>query len=192
MEVNYAEETPQEPVSQEQIPQEPVDIQSGSNQVVYAGFLLRFVAAIIDAILFVSLSTILVLFININFFQDFRYGLNIEKIMQYAFSLWIISIFLLIVHWLYYALMESSSKQGTLGKIIVGIKVTDLNGQRINFMKASIRYFPVRFIIPLVFSLIGLQFFGFLFILIANLMIIFTEKKQALQDIIAGCLVVKG
>lgn len=78
--------------------------------------------------------------------------------------------------WLYFALMESSSKQGTLGKMALGIIVTDVNGNRLTFGRATGRYFGK--------ILSGLIFY------IGFIMAAFTEKKQALHDMIAGCLVV--
>src|ERR1700679_3945780 len=47
----------------------------------------------------------------------------------------------LIVPWLYFAWLESSVQQATLGKRAVGIKVTDVAGHRIGFGRATGRYF---------------------------------------------------
>ena len=88
-----------------------------------------------------------------------------------------INFFTILVQWLYYALMESSPKQGTLGKMAIGLKVTDLSGNRISFGRATGRYFG-RILSGLILDI------GFL-------MIVFTAKKQGLHDIIAGTLVVK-
>ncbi len=79
--------------------------------------------------------------------------------------------------WLYYAIMESSSKQATFGKLICGLKVTDLNGERISFMRATGRHFG-----KIISSMI---------LLIGYLMVLFTERKQGLHDMMAGCLVLK-
>jgi uncharacterized RDD family membrane protein YckC len=79
--------------------------------------------------------------------------------------------------WLYYALFESSSKQATPGKLAFDFVVTDMNGERISFGKATARYFGM--------ILSGLML-GFGFIMCA-----FTEKKQCLHDILAGCLMFK-
>jgi len=81
-----------------------------------------------------------------------------------------------VVAWLYYALLESSPKQATLGKQALGIVVTDLRGDRISFGKATGRHFA--------------QILSALLLFIGYLMVAFTEKKQALHDIIAGTLVV--
>jgi uncharacterized RDD family membrane protein YckC len=80
--------------------------------------------------------------------------------------------------WLYYALMESSTKQATLGKMALGIVVTDLEGRRIGFGKATGRYFA--------------KILSALIIGIGFLMVAFTQRKQGLHDILAGTLVVKG
>jgi uncharacterized RDD family membrane protein YckC len=80
--------------------------------------------------------------------------------------------------WLYYALMESSSFQATVGKRALGLKVTGMNGDPISFGTASIRYFG-KILSHLIFS-------------IGYIMAAFTEKKQALHDILAGCLVIRG
>lgn len=79
--------------------------------------------------------------------------------------------------WLYFALMESSKYQGTLGKIVMGIIVSDENGNRITFGRATGRYFAK--------IISGLTFY------IGYIIAGFTDKKQALHDIIANTLVWK-
>ena len=83
----------------------------------------------------------------------------------------------MLVGWLYYALMESSARQATLGKMALGIIVTDLEGRRISFGRASGRYFGM--------------FLSNFTLLIGFLMCAWTEKKQCLHDMLAGCLVRK-
>jgi uncharacterized RDD family membrane protein YckC len=75
--------------------------------------------------------------------------------------------------WLYWALLESSALQATPGKRALGLVVTDLQGRRISFARASGRFFPGMIL-----------WIGFI-------TIAFTEKKQALHDMLAGCLVLK-
>lgn len=79
--------------------------------------------------------------------------------------------------WLYYALMESSPRQATLGKMALGIIVTDMEGRRIGFGRATGRYFA---------KIISALILG-----IGYLMAAFTARKQGLHDIIVGTLVVK-
>jgi uncharacterized RDD family membrane protein YckC len=78
---------------------------------------------------------------------------------------------------LYYSIMESSKYQGSVGKIAMGIKVVDLNGNRVSFGTAFIRA-------------IGKLISGMI-MYIGYLMAAFTEKKQGLHDMIASTLVVK-
>ncbi|MBE2286703.1 MAG: RDD family protein [Prosthecobacter sp.] len=80
----------------------------------------------------------------------------------------------IVLNWLYYAFMESSSSQGTLGKKALGIVVTDLQGRRISFARATGRYFGQ--IVSAVTLCIGYMMCGW------------TERKQCLHDMMAGCL----
>jgi uncharacterized RDD family membrane protein YckC len=84
----------------------------------------------------------------------------------------------LVVNWLYFALMESSSWQATLGKRAVGVKVINEQGSRVSFITATIRY-------------IGKIVSGAI-LLIGYIMAAFTAKKQALHDMIATTYVVKS
>jgi uncharacterized RDD family membrane protein YckC len=85
---------------------------------------------------------------------------------------------ILLCGWLYFALCESSSWQGTPGKRLLGLRVSDLQGRRISFARASGR-FAGRI-------LTGLVPFGIGYVLAGV-----TARKQALHDLIAGCLVLR-
>ncbi len=74
-------------------------------------------------------------------------------------------------------MFEASAWQATPGKRILRLYVTDLNGQRVTFARAAARNFA-KIISSLTF-LVGYLVAGF------------TEKKQALHDILAGCLVLR-
>ncbi|MGB6469852.1 MAG: RDD family protein, partial [Candidatus Acidiferrales bacterium] len=67
--------------------------------------------------------------------------------------------------------------QGTLGKRALGLLVTDLEGRRVSFGRASGRYFG--------------KIVSALILMIGFIMAGFTEKKQALHDMLAGCLVLR-
>jgi len=129
----------------------------------YAGFWRRFSAYIIDGVIasyFIS---------NLYWFLANQADRDIINI--------IFTPLVLIITWCYFSGMESSPLQATLGKLLVGIYVTDLEKKRISFGKATGRFFGK--IISAIILTVGYWFAGF------------TEKKQALHDLIAGCLVLK-
>lgn len=83
-----------------------------------------------------------------------------------------------IVEWLYFAVMESSVNQATIGKMVCGLAVTDTDGNRISFGRATGRYLG-----KIVSTLtLGLGF----------LMVGWTREKRGLHDFIAGTLVVRA
>jgi uncharacterized RDD family membrane protein YckC len=82
-----------------------------------------------------------------------------------------------VLNWLYFSLLESSSWQATLGKKALGLEVTDLAGRRISFGRATGRFFA--------------KYISAIILMIGFLMAAFTEKKQALHDILAGTLVIR-
>ena len=82
-----------------------------------------------------------------------------------------------VIGWLYGALLESSSKQATWGKQAMKLRVTDMEGNRISFGRATGRHFG-----KIVSSVI---------LLIGYFMMLWTERKQTLHDVMAGCLVYK-
>ena len=79
---------------------------------------------------------------------------------------------------LYYVAMTGRPLQATLGKMALSIRVTDLAGQRISFLRAIGRNLA--------------KIISGAILLIGYIMAAFTERKQALHDIIAQCLVVRG
>jgi uncharacterized RDD family membrane protein YckC len=124
----------------------------------YAGFLQRAIAAIIDSLIIGNVGRL----VGGMIFSP-------EDIKLAGLSA--------ILGWLYYALMESSKYQGTIGKMFLKIKVTDLDGNKINFLKASIRHLS--------------KFLSGIILGIGFLMVLWTDRKQGLHDIIAKTLVIK-
>ncbi len=159
--------------------------------VVYAGFWRRFAAFLIDALLISTVMGILY-FIFIGLFVMVCAIANAGPIQSgeepaalvlvglgAGFGVIILSLIIsdTVICWLYFALMESSAKQATLGKMALRIVVTDANGQRISFGRATGRHFAK--IISRIILRIGFIMAGF------------TRKKQALHDMMSDCLVVK-
>jgi uncharacterized RDD family membrane protein YckC len=154
--------------------------------VFYAGFWLRFVAYLIDG--FISGIAFVILLIALIVLTGAGAGLSrissgedigddLAAMIGVGFVFGVIAL-ILGVSWLYYAFSESSSWQGTIGKKLLNLYVTDLSGRPISFGRASGRFFAkiITGMIPLG---IGYMLAGF------------TEKKQALHDMIASCLVLR-
>jgi uncharacterized RDD family membrane protein YckC len=156
---------------------------------VYAGFWLRFVAYLIDAlILGICLGPILVglaLTMGVGAAFTSLAASRDSDAFAAAFApvfLGFMSLAILIGTigaWLYHALLECSDWQGTAGKKALGLKVTDLSGARVSFARASGRHFAkiISGLIPL----------GIGYILAG-----FTERKQAIHDMVAACLVLRS
>jgi uncharacterized RDD family membrane protein YckC len=154
---------------------------------IYAGFWLRFVAYVIDAIIiYVLQSFVFVPFLGIlglsvasqlgdpGEMTDIETMGMIGGIMAMGATAFLVST---IIGILYFTVMESSKYQATVGKMALGLKVTDIDGKNIDFVKALIR--NVSKIISQMILFIGFIMAGF------------TDKRQGLHDIIAGTLVVK-
>lgn len=155
---------------------EKVEAPQPAEEVLYAGFWRRFGAFVIDTLLFylvIGLVSIIVLGI----IRGTAGGTANSPRNARLLVMNIITIVSFIILWLYYAMMESSSGQATLGKKAFHIKVTDTQGQRVSFGKASARFWSKS---------ISIFILGIGFIITA-----FTGKKQALHDLIVGTLVVQ-
>jgi len=131
----------------------------------YGGFWIRFVAYIIDGILLSVAAGVIGAVTGGGMYGDLDHP-------NYSGSG--VSI---IVAWLYFALMESSERGATVGKMAMGLRVVTDQGQRLSFLNATGRYFA-KFISAIILGI------GFL-------MIAFSDRKRGLHDMIAGTLVVK-
>jgi uncharacterized RDD family membrane protein YckC len=141
----------------------------------YAGFWKRFAAYFIDEIILNFLGVIIILIVaGIVGIPMSISGANEDAIA--IFVLVYFGIFGFLLNWLYHTALESSGRQATLGKMAMGIVVTDMEGGRISFGRANGRFWS-KIISGLFFS-IGYIIAGF------------TERKQALHDLIAATLVV--
>lgn len=142
----------------------------------YGGFWIRFIAFVIDAILVAIViwpfSLMIRVIIGVTGTAVSMPGIGIHVVNG------IVSIAIsLCANWIYEAAMESSSRQATVGKMALGLKVTDLKGRRVSFARATGRHFA--------------KFISGMILLIGYIMAGFTERKQALHDMIAGTLVIR-
>lgn len=160
-----------------QTPAAPMPAPQPASAVVYAGFWRRVLAMIVDTIIFMP-----VVFLTVGLMTLLLPGTRRWSDSDALTGIVIAGYFLIALAagvggWLYYTLMESSRHRATLGKMVAGIAVTDIKGDRISFARANGRYFAKW--------ISGMTFY------IGFIMAGITEKKQALHDIIAGCLVVR-
>ena len=143
----------------------------------HAGFWRRFAASIIDGLIMAPINFLIQLPLGISpFSAGLEPDATTDDFIRYLTRVGIAGAVTAVLAWLYYAFMESSKYQATLGKIVLGIVVTDMNGQRISFGRANGRYFA--------------KIISQIILYIGYLMIAFTEKKQGLHDMIVGTLVV--
>ncbi len=136
----------------------------------YANVWKRFVASLIDGIVLYILQAVV----------GFVIGLAIGGAAGEegaGVAVLVASVAGIVIGWLYYAIQESSPKQATIGKQAMGLVVTDMNGEKVSFVKASIRHFA--------------KFLSALILMIGYIMAFFTEKKQGLHDMIAGTLILQ-
>jgi uncharacterized RDD family membrane protein YckC len=139
----------------------------------YGGFWIRVVAAIIDAVILrVVVSPVGMIFGGLGM-AGMMSGVPHTGLKLLGGG--VTFILLVFGSWLYEAFMESSSYQATLGKMIFGMKVTDLNGNRISFERATGRHFA--------------KWLSAMILGIGYIMVGFTERKQGLHDLLAGTLV---
>lgn len=140
----------------------------------YGKFIKRTVAGIIDMIIIGILESLLI-FITLYA----SVVLYITDVNQSVINLVTYTVFYpsyIILPWLYYSIQESSNKKASFGKVFLGLVVVDLYGNKINFVRASIRFFSK------VLTALTL-FIGFF-------IAAFTGQRQALHDLFVDTLVV--
>lgn len=146
----------------------------------YAGFWLRFVAFIIDVIILGFIGFVVTLpFMGSLPIGALMHGrpMSPDELAPFVGGMGRLVLLRIAVNWLYYALFESSAWQATIGKKALGLTVTDLEGRRIGFGRATGRFFA--------------KILSFMILCIGFFMIAFTSKKQGLHDILAGTLVLR-
>ena len=133
----------------------------------FASFDQRLLAAVIDYFVLL-LVYILLLLIGFMFIGD-----KDQRIMAGVLLLPLIPV----LKFIYGVFAESSARQGTIGKRLLNIKVTDLGGKRLSFGVAVVRNIAkILSVLPL--------FFGYLYIFL-------NKKQQSWHDIAANTLVIK-
>ena len=137
---------------------------SGARGHPYAGFWRRLGAYLIDGLLLGTVQAAITVLVHTIAPDDLRAQVNVLPVN-------------ILLAWAYFALMESSPAQATVGKIALGIYVTDGEGDPIDFRRASMRYWA--------------KVISTLALMLGWLMAAFTPRKRALHDFLAGTLVLR-
>lgn len=157
----------------------------------YAGFWIRVGAYLIDSIilgipLWILTSIIFFIFLGTSdlfyyMMYDSTYVYSDAELLSFMGSYYAALILTIILNFIvavaYFAGLHSSKWQATIGKKLLKLNVTDMNGNKISFWRAFGRYAAMAF-------LSGIFCIGYI-------MVAFTEKKQGLHDMIAGTIVTK-
>jgi uncharacterized RDD family membrane protein YckC len=150
----------------------------------YGGFWLRFLAYLIDgAVITLGAFVVAIPLVFLTGLGTLLSQVHPEEDLNDAGFWLIMAVILLLaavslaVTWLYHALMESSEWQATIGKKVLDLVVTDMAGCRVSFWRATGRHFA---------KTVSIMIYPF-----GHMMAGFTQQKQALHDMIAGCLVLR-
>jgi len=145
----------------------------------YGGFWMRVVAFIIDAIIVRVVVHPVAAIFGLGGLAAGGLGLHGlghgAALPLLIFGSGVLAALTIAASWLYEAFMLSSPYQATLGKMIFGMKVTDLDGNRISFARATGRHFA--------------KWLSGIILGIGYIMVGLSERKQGLHDLIAGTLV---
>lgn len=161
------EEPPEAPGTRP--PEDP--IQRGATSTPdHAGFWRRLAAYVIDSVLLALPSALVLGWLGVPVPEGSVLELSNRQLAELAGALYV-------VQWPYFAGFEASSWQATPGKRLLGLEVTDLEGERISLVRATVRYFS--------------KILSEVILAIGYLMIAFTERKQGLHDLLANSLVLK-
>jgi uncharacterized RDD family membrane protein YckC len=144
----------------------------------YAGLITRCLAFFVDSVMILILQIIAVSIFS------FLFGLLMPIIPDaaetvtdtFVYASVYETLITFVVWWIYFSSLDSSHKQATLGKQMLGLKVVDYSGNKIGFWRASLRYAGMYISIVL--------------LPITLFVVALSSKKQGLHDMVARCLVV--
>jgi uncharacterized RDD family membrane protein YckC len=144
------------------------------------GFWIRFVAYLLDAFIMTIAAVVVVgIFIAVILLVDESIDDSKDSPVIIG-SVIVMVLALLVINWLYEALMTSSPRGATLGKQALGLRIVRADGAQLSFGRATARHFLKIMITPLVPFAIG------------YLMAAFTARKRALHDVLADTLVIRS
>jgi uncharacterized RDD family membrane protein YckC len=174
----------------ESVPAKPVIVPEeveGPEVGLYAGLGRRFIAFIVDAVIILLIGIVTITFFSMTNGVKYAYYIVVQRApiselteagtLDAALGPIIAALGMsfIIIPWLYFAGFESARSQATPGKVLMHIMVTDMEGNKPTFARATLRHFG--------------KFISALPIFIGFLMIGLTKKRQGLHDKIGSCLV---
>lgn len=154
---------------------------SPNGELVYASFLMRAAASIIDMAIFGGLCLAVCLVFGTIMavaLAPIRNQPNGEAFMALGILLLVFGV-LVLLPIAYFVLSEASSFRGTLGKALLGLQVTDLKGNPISIGQSFGRFLAHVFLTAGATSMLG------------YLLALITERKQALHDLVAETVVIQ-
>jgi uncharacterized RDD family membrane protein YckC len=134
----------------------------------YAGFWRRLAAYLLDGLVFGTVSLVIGLLAGVTTLREQFDPMAPLNLSQTAVEF--------VVMLIYFVLQEGSEKQATFGKRLLGLKVQTVDGERLTYVQALVRFLS---------RLVCVVTVGF-----GYLMVAWAEKKQGLHDKIAGTVVV--
>ena len=185
---------PSVPTSGSVPPPPPVwDARPPETVVRYAGFWLRVVAAIVDTIILTVAWQVIELVLPAQQIPSMPEKPDYQAFLDMMNALLTpdrVIIYALLV-WAYFVFQETSSAQATLGKRMLGIRVSNGQGERLTLLAATIRTWPIY--LPTLAALlgIGLSWVISFFALIACVAVAFSARKQGLHDKMAGAILTR-
>jgi uncharacterized RDD family membrane protein YckC len=145
-----------------------------------AGFWIRFVAYMIDALIVTAVSAfVIAIAVGVVILTDESLDLENPGGIIIGATLLVIAV-LIVINWLYEALMTSSPRGATLGKMALGLRIVRFDGAQLSFGRATARHFVKAIATPAVPLFIG------------YIMAAFTNRKRALHDILVETLVIRS
>ena len=152
---------------------------------------MRFAAALIDLTILAIPFAVFVSFLSVgmgisNAFVDLSPQMPLNELLV-GFGhrfLFICLVFFVLLEWLYFALLESSSWRATPGKRLLSIYVVDEQGRAVSFWRSSRRFLGGRL-------LVHVPYVGVYYFLADCVCVGILPSKRAIHDALAGCLVLR-
>lgn len=161
----------------------------------YAGFWRRVIASLIDYIIQLPIMFGMMFLMFRMDLSAFTALITGRIILNPIIAMWYMGVFTGIVFF-YFMLFESSAWQASPGKLLLGIKVTDISGRQVSMFRAAFRAWPlwadgVIYVIGFANDMVFIGLPAALLAFAACVVVAFTQRKQGLHDMMAGTLIVR-